>query len=83
MFAHLPHEMVSVDDLPELWKDWDPHKVYGVLTTSKDHVAHINGEEFSKSDYYSYPENYRPIFHETIAPYTTVLVNGIIPFFVF
>jgi hypothetical protein len=30
----------------------------------------------SRQDYYDNPQYYRPIFHETVAPYTSVLVNG-------
>jgi alpha-aminoadipic semialdehyde synthase len=31
---------------------------------------------FDKQHYYRHPENYKPIFHEAILPYTTFLVNG-------
>ncbi|KAG2381646.1 hypothetical protein C9374_006030 [Naegleria lovaniensis] len=31
---------------------------------------------FDKYDYYANPQDYEPIFHETIIPYTRVLLNG-------
>jgi alpha-aminoadipic semialdehyde synthase len=31
---------------------------------------------FDRAEYRHFPERYRPIFHERVAPYVSVLVNG-------
>ncbi|KAG8376284.1 hypothetical protein BUALT_Bualt09G0047200 [Buddleja alternifolia] len=49
-------------------------KVYGCVVTCQDMVEHKDpSESFDKADYYAHPNNYRPVFHERIAPYTSVL----------
>ncbi|RHY35266.1 hypothetical protein DYB32_000236 [Aphanomyces invadans] len=67
MFKLLPHKMVDPSELPHLPPN--RHVVYGCVVKRKD------GSEFTKSDYYKHPELYEPVFHETIAPYTSLLVN--------
>ncbi len=53
------------------------HTRYGCIITAKDMVAPLQtGAVFNKADYYANPQNYRPVFHERVAPYTNVLVNG-------
>ncbi|XP_031489851.1 alpha-aminoadipic semialdehyde synthase isoform X4 [Nymphaea colorata] len=51
-------------------------QLYGCVVTCKDIVAPKDtSKSFNKVDYYSHPDNYNPIFHETIAPYASVIVN--------
>ncbi|XP_050218217.1 alpha-aminoadipic semialdehyde synthase [Mercurialis annua] len=87
IFKLLPHTFVEPSRLPELFAQAsDPshplrrskrvHQVYGCVVTSQDMVEHIDSSKtFDKADYYAHPEHYKPIFHEKIAPYASIIVN--------
>ncbi|WCJ42897.1 Alpha-aminoadipic semialdehyde synthase [Euphorbia peplus] len=80
IFKLLPHTFVDPSRLPELFAQSRESKrvyqVYGCVVTSKDMVEPAEpSKTFDKADYYAHPEHYRPIFHETIAPYASVIVN--------
>jgi alpha-aminoadipic semialdehyde synthase len=84
IFECLPHEYISAADLPSLKDDIAKGKrksniLYGIKLKTSDLVSHKtnSSSKFSKEDYYHHPENYEPIFHKTVLPYTTMLVNGI------
>jgi alpha-aminoadipic semialdehyde synthase len=75
----LPCKYVEVEDLPKIWnqRTKDHHHVYVVVVRSKDMVVPIDpAGRFSSKDYYQNPNNYKPIFHEKVAPYIRCLVNG-------
>ncbi len=76
IFKCLPHEFVSVEELPRLMKEFKSDRVYGCVVEAKDYAVKHAGQ-FSRDDYYSHPERYRSRFHELILPYTSVLVHGI------
>jgi alpha-aminoadipic semialdehyde synthase len=82
IFELLPHVYVTPEELKTLEEDVRNGKrsrnvVYGVLTSAFDMVKKANGQPLTdKTDYYANPAGYVPCFHETIIPYTTVLVNG-------
>jgi alpha-aminoadipic semialdehyde synthase len=90
IFDLLPHEMVAVEDLPEVHSSnkSDGHlpqleyKVYGVTPEMKD-IYHRSdsyegtGSAFDRSHFMQHPELYRSRFAETIIPYTQVLINSI------
>ncbi|CAG7886430.1 unnamed protein product [Brassica rapa] len=87
IFKLLPHTFVEPSKLPELFvrdkgvsqngkSTKRVHHVYGCISTSQDMVEHQDpSNSFDKADYYVHPEHYNPVFHEKIAPYTSVLVN--------
>nr|GMC50049.1 alpha-aminoadipic semialdehyde synthase [Ipomoea batatas] len=87
IFKLLPHTYVDPSKLPELFgtdKDLTPKKpsskrvfqVYGCVVTCQDMVEHKDpSKSFDKVDYYAHPEHYKPVFHEKIAPYASVIVN--------
>ncbi|KAK4414933.1 Alpha-aminoadipic semialdehyde synthase, partial [Sesamum alatum] len=87
IFKLLPHTFVDPSGLPELFETARDHtlagrttkrvfQVYGCVVTCEDMVEHKDASKFfDKADYYAHPENYRPIFHEKIAPFTSVIVN--------
>jgi alpha-aminoadipic semialdehyde synthase len=83
IFEHLPHEYISVEDLPTLKDEISQGKrksnlIYAVKLKTSDLVRHKTDPiRFSKDDYYRFPENYEPVFHENVLPYVTMLVNGI------
>lgn len=83
----LPHTFVDPSKLPELHgtaKELPPKRpsskrvfqVYGCVVTCQDMVEHKDPlKSFDKVEYYAHPENYKPVFHENIAPYASVIVN--------
>nr|GMC51983.1 alpha-aminoadipic semialdehyde synthase-like isoform X1 [Ipomoea batatas] len=87
IFKLLPHTYVDPSKLPELFgtdKDLTPKKpsskrvfqVYGCVVTCQDMVEHKDpSKSFDKVDYYAHPEHYKPVFHEKIAPYASVIVS--------
>ncbi|XP_047333740.1 alpha-aminoadipic semialdehyde synthase [Impatiens glandulifera] len=87
IFKLLPHSFVDASKLPELFEKARDNtqttrtsirffQVYGCVVTCQDMVAPKDSTKlFDKTDYYAHPEQYRPIFHENIAPYTSVIVN--------
>ncbi|XVF35222.1 hypothetical protein REPUB_Repub18cG0126900 [Reevesia pubescens] len=90
IFKLLPHTFVDPSQLPQLFKKAKEYpsqpgqgservfEVYGCVVTCQDMVEHKdNPKVFDKADYYAHPECYKPVFHERIAPYVSVLVNCI------
>lgn len=78
MFNLLPHEFISVHQLPSLTtsQDFDNRKVYGVIVTPKEYTTSHLGE-FKMEHFIRHPQDYKSIFHQSIAPYASVIVNGI------
>jgi len=55
----------------------DCRKIYVLICGPEYMVKHKTpSQPFDKYDYYANPQDYEPIFHETIIPYTRVLLNG-------
>ncbi|KAF2304234.1 hypothetical protein GH714_028771 [Hevea brasiliensis] len=87
IFKLLPHTFVDPSRLPELFaqaKDDSPpsrtskrvYQLYGCVVTSQDMFKHMDpSKTFDKADYYAHPEYYKPVFHEKIAPYASIIVN--------
>ncbi|KAL2503389.1 lysine-ketoglutarate reductase/saccharopine dehydrogenase bifunctional enzyme [Forsythia ovata] len=87
IFKLLPHTYVDPSRLPglfEMARDSTElgrttkrvFQVYGCVVTCQDMVEHKDPSKFfDKVDYYAHPQNYRPIFHEKIAPFSSVIVN--------
>lgn len=85
IFKLLPHTFVDPSKLSELHKTETNQarhgskrifQVYGCIVTAQDMVEPKDPMKvFDKVDYYAHPEHYNPIFHEKIAPYTSVIVN--------
>jgi alpha-aminoadipic semialdehyde synthase len=80
IFNLLPHKVVSPEELKELVadKDFDNHVVYTCTCTSRDLVEPIDpNRSFDRKDYFANPQDYKSIFAETVAPYASVIVNGV------
>lgn len=76
VFSLLPHEMISVEDLPSIRNRPGPQKcVYGLSLAAKDLVRRKGGLPFDREHYQQNPQEYEPIFHQEIAPYVSVIVN--------
>jgi len=80
MFKMLPFEMVEPEDLPKLQNNFDNHKVYGCILPTSALVESAHPDQtptpFEEQHYFEFPELYKPVFHEKIAPYTSVMVHG-------
>jgi alpha-aminoadipic semialdehyde synthase len=81
VFELLPHEWVAPGDLPGLLSSFDAsrpsHVLYGTVVPEERLVERVKGGGYNRQEYREFPERYRPIFHSTVAPYVSVLVNGI------
>lgn len=75
IFSLMPHTMVRPEDLPHLPED--TRQVFGCIVEEEDMFEHGDGtsSRFDRKHYYTHPEEYRSVFAERIAPYTSVLVN--------
>ncbi|KAI9351101.1 Saccharopine dehydrogenase-domain-containing protein [Zopfochytrium polystomum] len=79
MFKCLPHVWVKPEELKALVEDksYDNRKVYGCMVQMQDYIERKDGGEFSRSEYLARPDLYKSVFHEKIAPYASMIVNGI------
>lgn len=79
MLNCLPVEWISPTNLPSLStsKNFMNDRVYACQVESKDFIIDKNGS-FDKQEYYKHPERYSSVFHSTIAPYASMIVNGIL-----
>jgi len=79
MFELLPVTMVDPSELPALMekeKGKRQHTVYGCYLGPEHLARRKDGGAFNKEEYYKNPSLYEGSFHDTIAPYTTAVVNG-------
>lgn len=83
IFKLLPHQWIEAKDLKESIKiGLKNDLVYGCLVEAKDYIKvkpKKNGGEtvFDEQKYLSNPELFESHFHETIAPFSTSIINGI------
>jgi alpha-aminoadipic semialdehyde synthase len=78
IFDMLPHEVISLEDLPDLQNQSGPHyKVYGVALGSEDIYQRTDDGCFDRKDFQQNPCLYESTFADKVAPYTHVLVNCI------
>ncbi|CAI4227869.1 unnamed protein product [Auanema sp. JU1783] len=77
LFQHLPHEFVDVATLPKVAQKGQLNKVYGCVVTRADHMVPKNGGVFNKEEFEAHPERYTSKFATEIAPYASVIINGV------
>ncbi|KAG7345160.1 saccharopine dehydrogenase [Nitzschia inconspicua] len=82
IFDLLPHEMVAVEDLPQIYEEPSSrrYKIYGVAPEMKDLYARLdqdNDSIFDRRDFFENSQMYRSQFATKIAPYLSVLINSI------
>lgn len=74
-------EAEGADQPPKMTGGVQHPRLDGAQTEAIRHAAAESPKElmeaFDKFDYRKNPQNYAPIFHETVLPYTTVLVSQI------
>ncbi|OCH83748.1 hypothetical protein OBBRIDRAFT_892143 [Obba rivulosa] len=72
-------EHVSVDKLRGLVLDsaTDMRKVYVVHALPEEYLVRRDGGKYSRDDYYAHPDAYESQFHSRVAPYLSLLLNGV------
>ncbi|KAH8995677.1 Saccharopine dehydrogenase-domain-containing protein [Lactarius akahatsu] len=79
ILSELPIATVNVQDLPALCGNpgTDLRKIYLVHALPGSYISRNDGAPYDRSDYYANPHEYRSEFHTKIAPYLTLLLNGV------
>lgn len=86
VFSELPIEYVDAKYLREVSEKGSLNKIYGAVVTRADHLIRKNniGQQnngkstsFDMDEYNEFPERYYSNFSQTIAPYTSVIMNGV------
>ena len=78
IFDLLPHEYISVDNLPAISKSTVKRSIiYGCVVTPKDYIVGLDFDElFCYEKFKAFPYKYKSIFHEKILPYASCVING-------
>uniref|UniRef100_A0A673N5F1 Alpha-aminoadipic semialdehyde synthase, mitochondrial n=1 Tax=Sinocyclocheilus rhinocerous TaxID=307959 RepID=A0A673N5F1_9TELE len=77
IFNELPCEYVEPHELKEVSESGDMTKVYGTVISRHHHLIRKSDRLYDPLEYEIHPELYTSHFRETVAPYTTCLINGI------
>lgn len=73
----MPFEYVDVKDLPHVIQMGQTTKVYAAVVSRSDHWVHKDGQPFDAEEADQYPERYYSNFSTNVAPYASVIINGI------
>ncbi|KAL7643679.1 UNVERIFIED_CONTAM: hypothetical protein RMT77_005662 [Armadillidium vulgare] len=77
LFQNLPYEYVPVSALKKISEHGATNKVYGCEISRQDHLVKKDGGKYNAEEYEEHPERYISLFPLKIAPYASVIVNGI------
>lgn len=77
VFQELPHEYVTPETLKKAAEHGSLNKVYGCEIRRKDYLERADGGGYDPVEYEEHPERYISTFNKKIAPYASVIVNGI------
>lgn len=77
IFQDLPYEYVSVEALRKVSEHGAMNKVYVCEVSRRDHLVRKDGGKYDSVEYEEHPENYISVFAHKVAPYASVIVNGI------
>ncbi|KAK9873152.1 hypothetical protein WA026_021385 [Henosepilachna vigintioctopunctata] len=77
VFQELPHEYIAPEMLRKAAEHGSLNKVYGCVVRRRDYLERAEGGGFDKAEYEEYPERYISTFSKKIAPYASVIINGI------
>lgn len=89
IFAELPIEYVDPSDLKEVAETGSTSKIYGTVVTRSHHIRRkksappleLNGSSEQRSldleEYNHHPDRYYSTFSSDIAPYASVIINGV------
>ncbi|XP_064107735.1 alpha-aminoadipic semialdehyde synthase, mitochondrial-like [Macrobrachium nipponense] len=77
IFQELPHEYVSVEALRKVSEHGAMNKLYACEVSRRDHLVRKDGGKYDAVEYEEHPERYISVFAHKVAPYASVIVNGI------
>ncbi|KAF5307902.1 hypothetical protein FQR65_LT06469 [Abscondita terminalis] len=77
VFQELPHEYVPPELLQKAAEHGNPNKVYGCEVRRRHYLERVEGGGFDPVEYEEHPERYMSTFSKKIAPYASVIINGI------
>uniref|UniRef100_A0A914EBA5 Saccharopine dehydrogenase (NAD(+), L-glutamate-forming) n=1 Tax=Acrobeloides nanus TaxID=290746 RepID=A0A914EBA5_9BILA len=77
LFEQFPHEYVDPHTLPKVATKGQLNKIYGCVVSRSDHMIRKEGGKFDMEEFEQHPERYVSKFASEIAPYASVIVNGI------
>lgn len=73
----LPYEYVSVKALKKVAEHGATNKVYCCEVSRRDHLVRKDGSKYDAVEYEEHPERYISVFAHKVAPYASVIINGI------
>nr|XP_053652789.1 alpha-aminoadipic semialdehyde synthase, mitochondrial-like [Cherax quadricarinatus] len=73
----LPYEYVSVKALKKVAEHGATNKIYCCEVSRRDHLVRKDSGQYDAVEYEEHPERYISVFAHKVAPYATVIVNGI------
>ncbi|XP_034232619.1 alpha-aminoadipic semialdehyde synthase, mitochondrial isoform X2 [Thrips palmi] len=77
VFQEMPHEFVPPEMLQKVAEHGVTTKLYACEVRRRNHLVRKDGGKFDPEDYDRYPSKYISTFSKKIAPYASVIVNGI------
>ncbi|RWS31267.1 Alpha-aminoadipic semialdehyde synthase-like protein [Leptotrombidium deliense] len=77
ILQELPYEYVDPKDLPQVSQMGSTNKVYASVVSREDHLVRKEGGRFDQEEYEQFPERYYSNFATSIAPFASIIVNGI------
>ncbi|RNA45143.1 alpha-aminoadipic semialdehyde mitochondrial [Brachionus plicatilis] len=77
VFRELPYEYVHPSQLKKVAEHGATNKVYACKVSRKDHLINKETGKFDPQEYEEHPERYKSTFARDIAPYSSVIINGI------
>ncbi|KRT79289.1 hypothetical protein AMK59_7999, partial [Oryctes borbonicus] len=77
VFQELPHEYVAPELLRKAAEHGSLNKVYACEVRRHNYLERADGGKFDAAEYEEHPERYVSTFSKRIAPYASVIVNGI------
>lgn len=84
VFAELPIEYVNSSDLKEVAEQGSTSKIYGSIVTRADHLVRkksapelTSETDLNFDEYNQFPERYYSNFSTKVAPYASVIINGV------
>uniref|UniRef100_A0A646QGR2 Alpha-aminoadipic semialdehyde synthase n=1 Tax=Hemiscolopendra marginata TaxID=943146 RepID=A0A646QGR2_9MYRI len=77
IFQEFPHEYVPPEMLQKVAEHGATTKLYACAVSRSDHLVRKDGGPFDPVDYDEHPENYYSTFSKKIAPFASVIINGI------
>ena len=77
IFRELPHEYVTPSQLKKVAQHGSTNKIYACVVSRQDHLINKETGKFDAAEYDAHPDRYMSTFSREIAPYSSVIVNGI------